>query len=184
MNIFILRPRYILHYFQLAIRQKAIDCGVSAHQMARRKCGVGFSMALDKILTQCTAAHAIPQMRSIDVCVLCSPQTPLRDTVLVLRSLWRAGFRTGVVEEPSTDEALEVARAMNVPHVVQVDDQKVVHVRSYAAGTEPGGGVGVAARFVTVTNCNLSICIMVCLCVCVSIAINSAVAADRAIITA
>lgn len=120
-------------------QQKAVDCGINAHQ-TRVKCGVGFSLALDKVLTQC--AHQTT-VRSIDVCVLCWAKTPMRETVLVLRALWRAGFRTGIVEEASADEAQDVARGMHVPHVVLVDEQKVVHVRSWStAGGSGGDGDG------------------------------------------
>lgn len=58
----------------------------------------------------------------------------MRDTALLLRTLWRAGFRTGVFEDPCTDAALETARALKVPHVLHVDDQHMVHVRSATVG--------------------------------------------------
>lgn len=109
-------------------RTKAHDCGISVPN--KTKCGVGFTFVLDKIIGLLTLT-SVELMRTMDACVLAVPTSLQRDVSQVLRSLWAAGIRTGLVEEATLEEAQETARAMHVPHVVMFDQAGVLLIRSW-----------------------------------------------------
>lgn len=67
----------------------------------------------------------------MDVCVLAVASSLPRDVSQVLRSMWAAGIRTGLVEEATLEDAQDVARNMQVPHVVIFDQAGVLLVRSW-----------------------------------------------------
>lgn len=69
-------------------------------------------------------------LRSLDV-VVCATGSGLRDVALILRSLWAAGIRAGIVEESDTEEAEDVARTIKAPHIVILGEGGTVCVRSW-----------------------------------------------------
>lgn len=91
--------------------------------------GAGFSFAMDKMVSVLSLTHHV-DLRSLDV-VVCATGSGLREVALILRSLWAAGIRAGIVEESDTEEAQDVARTIMAPHIVILGEGGTVCVRSW-----------------------------------------------------
>lgn len=91
--------------------------------------GAGFSFAMDKMVSVLSLTPH-DDLRSLDV-VVCATGSGLRDVALILRSLWAAGIRAGIVEESDTEEAQDVARTIKAPHIVILGEGGTVCVRSW-----------------------------------------------------
>lgn len=91
--------------------------------------GAGFSFAMDKMVSVLSLTHQV-DLRSLDV-VVCATGSGLREVALILRSLWAAGIRAGIVEESDTDEAQDVARTIKAPHIVILGECGTLCVRSW-----------------------------------------------------
>lgn len=120
----------ILVLIIVATRTKAHECGISVPN--KTKCGVGFTFLLEKIMGVLNHQQSNSDpMRTMDVCVLVVPSSLTRDVSQVLRSLWAAGIRAGLVEEPTIEDAQDVARGLNVPHLAMFDQTGVLCIRSW-----------------------------------------------------
>lgn len=91
--------------------------------------GAGFSFAMDKMVSVLNLTHH-DDLRSLDV-VVCVTGSGLREVALILRSLWAAGIRAGIVEESDTEEAQDVARTIKAPHIIILGEGGTVCVRSW-----------------------------------------------------
>lgn len=91
--------------------------------------GAGFSFAMDKMVSVLSLTHH-DDLRSLDV-VVCATGSGLRDVALILRSLWAAGIRAGIVEESDTEEAQDVARTIKASHIVILGEGGNLCVRSW-----------------------------------------------------
>lgn len=110
-------------------RKRAQDSGVSIPN--REISGVGFSVALDKIISALGKVD-IENYRSMDV-VICvtGSRPPLKEVTHILRSLWTAGIRTGVVEANGSNEAQDMAKDLGAVHVILFGEDGSLRVRSW-----------------------------------------------------
>lgn len=70
--------------------------------------------------------------RSMDV-VICvtGSRPPLKEVTHILRSLWSAGIRTGVVEANGSNEAQDMAKDLGAVHVILFGEDGSLRVRSW-----------------------------------------------------
>lgn len=113
-------------------RQQAQNVGVSIPN--REISGVGFSFALDKIVSALNQYHLadFEEYNSIDVVVcVTGSRPPLSDVTKVLRSLWAAGIRCGIVESSGANEAQDMAKDLGASHFILFGDDGLLRVRSF-----------------------------------------------------
>ncbi|XP_037027743.1 eIF-2-alpha kinase GCN2 isoform X2 [Bradysia coprophila] len=110
-------------------QKRAQDSGVSIPN--REISGVGFSVALEKIISALGKVD-IENYRSMDV-VICvtGSRPPLKEVTHILRSLWTAGIRTGVVEATGSNEAQDMAKDLGAVHVILFGGDGSLRVRSW-----------------------------------------------------
>lgn len=115
--------------FPISHRKRAQDSGVSIPN--REISGVGFSVALDKVISALGKLD-IENYRSMDV-VICvtGSRPPLKEVTHILRSLWTAGIRTGVVEANGSNEAQDMAKDLGAVHVILFGEDGSLRVRSW-----------------------------------------------------
>lgn len=113
----------------MIFRKRAQDSGVSIPN--REISGVGFSVALDKIISALGKVD-VEDYRSMDV-VICvtGSRPPLKEITYILRSLWAAGIRTGVVEANGSNEAQDMAKDLGAVHVILFGEDGSLRVRSW-----------------------------------------------------
>ncbi|XP_055375008.1 eIF-2-alpha kinase GCN2 [Condylostylus longicornis] len=93
--------------------------------------GAGFSFYLDKLATL-IGSEWNENFRTIDV-VICVSGTkpPLKDVTYILKLLWSAGIRSGVVESAGFDEVEDLAKDLGAAHVIFLGENGVLKVRSW-----------------------------------------------------
>lgn len=93
--------------------------------------GAGFSFALDKLINIIGPSNSI-ECRSIDVVVcVTGSRPPLKDVTQILRSLWTANIRSGLVEANTQEEAQELAKDLGAMHIIVMGEGGVLRVRSW-----------------------------------------------------
>ncbi|XP_030371378.1 eIF-2-alpha kinase GCN2 isoform X2 [Scaptodrosophila lebanonensis] len=94
--------------------------------------GAGLSFSLDKLVAAVGVEYA-KDCRAIDIGIcVCGTRPPLKDVTYIMRLLWSAGIRCGIVEAASGggDEALDLAR-LGALHVIMVAENGGLRVRSF-----------------------------------------------------
>lgn len=92
--------------------------------------GAGFSLALDKLLGAIISPKE-EEITPIDVVVcVTGSRPPLRDVTQILRLLWAANIRTGLVEATNSNEAQEQAKDLGANHTILLDGTGSLRIRS------------------------------------------------------
>lgn len=93
--------------------------------------GAGLSFSLDKLVAA-VGSECDEECRAIDVgvCVTGS-RPPLKDVTYIMRVLWSAGIRSGIVEATGADEAQDLAKELGAVHVILVAENGSLRVRSW-----------------------------------------------------
>ncbi|KAH8310513.1 hypothetical protein KR044_001731 [Drosophila immigrans] len=94
--------------------------------------GAGLSFSLDKLVAAVGMEYA-KDCRAIDIGIcVCGTRTPLKDVTYIMRLLWSAGIRCGIVETASGcgEEAQDLAR-LGALHVILVAENGALRVRSF-----------------------------------------------------
>ncbi|XP_055902335.1 eIF-2-alpha kinase GCN2 [Eupeodes corollae] len=94
-------------------------------------CGAGLSFSLDKLVAA-VGSEFDEECRAIDVgvCVTGS-RPPLKDVTYIMRILWSAGIRSGIVEATGPEEAQDLAKDLGAVHVILVAENGSLRVRSW-----------------------------------------------------
>lgn len=93
--------------------------------------GAGLSFSLDKLVAA-VGSEFDGGCRAIDVgvCVTGS-RPPLKDVTYIMRLLWSAGIRSGIVEATGPDEAQDLAKELGAVHIILVAENGSLRVRSW-----------------------------------------------------
>lgn len=116
----------------LEYQKQAQTCNVSIPH--RPISGAGISFSLDKLVSAVGKSFE-EECRSIDVVVCVSgSRPPLKDVAHILRTLWCAGIRSGVVEGSGPDEAQDHAKDLGASHFILFGESGLLRVRSWVHG--------------------------------------------------
>lgn len=112
----------------LEYQKQAQNCHPTCH---RGISGAGLSFSLDKVVAA-IGNEFEQECRGIDVAVcVTGTRPPLKDVTHVLKGLWSADIRSGVVEAINADEAQDLAKDLGAVHVILLAEDGSLRVRSW-----------------------------------------------------
>lgn len=93
--------------------------------------GAGLSFSLEKLVAAIGSEYD-EECRAIDVGICVSGlRPPLKDVTYILRLLWSAGIRSGIVEANDPDEAQDLAKELGAVHAILLCEGGTLRVRSW-----------------------------------------------------
>lgn len=113
----------------LEYQKQAQNCNVNIPN--RGISGAGLSFSLDKLVAA-IGSEFEQECRGIDVAIcVTGTRPPLKDVTHVLKGLWSADIRSGVVEAMNADEAQDLAKDLGAVHVILLAEDGSLRVRSW-----------------------------------------------------
>jgi translation initiation factor 2-alpha kinase 4 len=92
-------------------------------------CGAGFSFSLDRLVQALQLPNKEYEPIEVIICISGS-RPPLQDVVQILRSLWTAGIKTGLIETINYEE--EISKDICTKHIIMLGEGGVLRVRSWS----------------------------------------------------